>query len=101
MRERRQIMNEQPDDRRAGGAGRGRPSTPADPARRAALDLLLAVRERDAYANLVLPGLLRERHLTGRDAAFATELSYGTLRAQGSYDRIIDACVQRAPDPAV
>ncbi|MGH3998993.1 MAG: rRNA small subunit methyltransferase B, partial [Pseudonocardiaceae bacterium] len=28
-----------------------------DPARRAALDVLAAVRERDAYANLVLPGL--------------------------------------------
>ena len=32
-----------------------------DPARRAARDVLKAVRERDAYANLVLPGLLRER----------------------------------------
>jgi 16S rRNA (cytosine967-C5)-methyltransferase len=101
MRERRQIMNEQPDGRRSRGPQRGAPSPPADPARRAALDLLVAVRERDAYANLVLPGLLRDRRLTGRDAAFATELSYGTLRARGSYDRIIDACVQREPDPAV
>ena len=31
-----------------------------DPARRAAFDLLRAVEERDAYANLVLPGLLRD-----------------------------------------
>jgi 16S rRNA (cytosine967-C5)-methyltransferase len=94
-------MNEQPDGRRARGPQRGRPAEPADPARRAALDLLLAVRDRDAYANLVLPGLLRDRHLSGRDAAFATELGYGTLRGQGSYDRVIDACVQREPDPAV
>jgi 16S rRNA (cytosine967-C5)-methyltransferase len=101
MREPRQIMNEQRNGRRARGPQRGRPGTPADPARRAALDLLAAVRERDAYANLVLPALLRERRLTGRDAAFATELGYGTLRGQGSYDRIIDACVRREPEPAV
>jgi 16S rRNA (cytosine967-C5)-methyltransferase len=100
MSERRQIMNERR-DRRPRPAPGGRPHTPADPARRAAFDLLAAVRERDAYANLVLPPLLRERGLTGRDAAFATELGYGTLRALGSYDRIIDACVQRAPEPAV
>ncbi|WP_019876998.1 RsmB/NOP family class I SAM-dependent RNA methyltransferase [Sporichthya polymorpha] len=68
---------------------------PADPARRAALDLLRAVADRDAYANLVLPGLLRERGLTGRDAAFATELGYGTLRAQGTYDAVLAACVDR------
>jgi len=49
----------------------------------------------------VLPALLRDRRLSGRDAAFATELSYGTLRGQGSYDRIIDACVQREPQPEV
>ena len=67
----------------------------ADPARRAALDTLYAVRERDAYANLVLPGLLRERKIIGRDAALATELSYGTLRALGLLDEIIASCVDR------
>ena len=67
--------------RRAGGAGAaaGRAAAPgparpaprraADPARRVAYDLLRAVDERDAYANLTLPALLRERGLTGRDAA--------------------------------
>ena len=53
---------------------------PLDPARQAAFDVLRAVSERDAYANLVLPALLRERGITGRDAAFATELAYGTCR---------------------
>src|SRR6202007_3299854 len=33
---------------------------PLDPARRAALDVLRAVRERDAYPNLLLPAHLRE-----------------------------------------
>ncbi len=69
---------------------------PADDApRRAAYDVLLAVRERDAYANLVLPGLLRERKLDSRDAALATELAYGTLRGQGLYDAVLAACVDR------
>jgi len=66
-------------------ADRGR----ADPARRAAYDLLRAVATRSAYANLVLPKLLRDRRVTGRDAAFATELGYGTLRAQGTLDAVI------------
>lgn len=66
-----------------------------DAARRAAFDVLRAVDERDAYANLVLPGLLRDRRMTGRDAALATELVHGTLRRQGTYDAILDRCVDR------
>jgi 16S rRNA (cytosine967-C5)-methyltransferase len=66
-----------------------------DAPRRAALDLLAAVRERDAYANLVLPELLRERRITGRDAALATELGYGTCRAAGQLDAVIAACLDR------
>ncbi len=66
-----------------------------DRPRRVAFDLLRAVHDDDAYANLVLPGLLRERGLTGRDAAFSTELAYGTLRGQGLYDAVLAACVDR------
>jgi 16S rRNA (cytosine967-C5)-methyltransferase len=66
-----------------------------DPARQAALDTLRAVRERDAYANLVLPGLLRARRITGRDAALATELAYGASRAQGLLDQILADCTDR------
>jgi 16S rRNA (cytosine967-C5)-methyltransferase len=72
-----------------------------DPSRLAAYDVLVAVREDDAYANLVLPLLLREREITGRDAAFTTELVGGTLRGLGSYDAVIDHLAGRAPDPAV
>ncbi len=79
-------------------AGRRR----ADPARRAAYDVLRAVADRDAYANLLLPALLAERGLTGRDAAFATELTYGTLRGRGTYDAILAACSDRDElDPPV
>ena len=70
--------------------GRRRPPRkPLDPARQAAFDVLRAVSERDAYANLVLPTLLRERQMSGRDAAFATELAYGACRALGLLDAVI------------
>ncbi|MBE7160103.1 MAG: rRNA small subunit methyltransferase B [Williamsia herbipolensis] len=68
---------------------------PVDAARAVARDVLRAVRERDSYANLVLPRLLRERHVTGRDAAFATELAYGTCRAAGVLDEVIAAAARR------
>ena len=70
----------------------------ADPARQAAYDTLRAVAEEDAYANLVLPRLLRERRITGRDASFATELTYGALRMRGLYDAVLAACVDRPLD---
>ena len=76
----------------------------ADRARRAAFDGLREVNSDEAYANLVLPALLRERGLAGRDAAFATELLAGTCRWQGSYDAIIAAAAGRplsAFQPAV
>ncbi|GAB6857700.1 RsmB/NOP family class I SAM-dependent RNA methyltransferase [Microbacterium xylanilyticum] len=93
------------DDRRApqsrtehgGGratSGRGRGGQPArgrevQPARRVAYDVIRAVSASDAYANLLLPGAIREAGLTGPDAALATELAYGTLRQLGTYDAII------------
>ncbi len=69
---------------------------PVDPVRRAARDVLRAVRERDSYANLVLPKLLRDRGITGRDAALATELAYGTCRAAGVLDEIIASAADRS-----
>ena len=93
-----------------GGANRrGRAPRPyrrpkKDPARQVAFDALRAVDERDAYANLVLPSLLREAEREAerkdggfdrRDAALATELVYGSLRLRGTYDAVIAACVDR------
>jgi 16S rRNA (cytosine967-C5)-methyltransferase len=72
-----------------------------DPARRLALDVLRAVREREAYANLLLPQLMRERRMPARDRAFATELTYGALRAQGSLDLSLDRFITRKVDPPV
>ncbi len=66
-----------------------------DAARLAAYDVLKAVRVEDAYANLALPIALRAHGLSGRDAAFATELVSGTIRGQGTYDAVLAACVDR------
>ncbi|QDG88047.1 RsmB/NOP family class I SAM-dependent RNA methyltransferase [Pseudarthrobacter sp. NIBRBAC000502770] len=76
----------------------------ADPARLVAFEVLRAVAAEDAYANLVLPARIRHHHLDKRDAGFATELSYGALRNQGTYDAILARCVDRPLaqlDPAI
>ncbi|WP_113717589.1 RsmB/NOP family class I SAM-dependent RNA methyltransferase [Arthrobacter dokdonensis] len=76
----------------------------ADPARLVAFEVLRAVSGDDAYANLVLPARIRDHRLDRRDAGFATELAYGALRAQGTYDAILARCVDRPLselDPAV
>ena len=91
------------------GAGGSGPARDADAAkrdvarrsgnpRRAAYQVLAAVENREAYANLLLPKLLADRDITGRDAALATELTYGTLRGQGTYDAVLTACSDRPLD---
>jgi 16S rRNA (cytosine967-C5)-methyltransferase len=60
-----------------------------------AYQVLHAVRADDAYANLLLPSLLAEARLSAADAAFATELAYGTLRMRGYYDRVLSLIVDR------
>ncbi|MFD5449142.1 RsmB/NOP family class I SAM-dependent RNA methyltransferase [Streptomyces sp. NPDC127100] len=91
-------MSEQPRRPRKPGKPYRRPQK--DPVRILAFEALRAVDERDAYANLVLPPLLRrarenDEGFDARDAALATELVYGTLRRQGTYDAIVAACVDR------
>ncbi|GGM41900.1 putative Fmu protein (SUN protein) [Micromonospora sonchi] len=78
-------------DRR--GPRSGRP--PVDHPRHAAYEAVAAVNRDDAYANLVLPVILREQGLIGRDAAFATELTYGTLRRLGTLDAILTSAAGR------
>jgi 16S rRNA (cytosine967-C5)-methyltransferase len=66
-----------------------------DGARLTAYDVLDGVSSRAAYANLLLPQLLRERQLEPRDAAFATQLAYGALRATGTLDAVLAPLVSR------
>jgi 16S rRNA (cytosine967-C5)-methyltransferase len=69
-----------------------------------AYEAMLAVQRDGAYANLILPRILREEGVAGRDAAFATELTYGTLRTGGQLDAVIavaaDRAVERIDPPA-
>ena len=60
--------------------------------------MLRAVETREAFANLELPAALRRARISGRDAAFATELAYGTVRMQGLYDRVITLAADRPVD---
>jgi 16S rRNA (cytosine967-C5)-methyltransferase len=74
------------------------------PARRIALDVIIAVRDSDAYANLLLPVRLERAKLSTADAGLATELTYGTLRRQGYYDAVITIAAGRPVekiDPAI
>ncbi|SDQ29204.1 16S rRNA (cytosine967-C5)-methyltransferase [Leucobacter chromiiresistens] len=77
--------------RRTGGGGGGRIS----PARLVAYEVLQDVEERDSYANLALPGRIRDAGLDARDAGLATELAAGALRWRGRYDRIIELAAGR------
>jgi 16S rRNA (cytosine967-C5)-methyltransferase len=54
-----------------------------------AYDVLRAVADSDAYANLLLPREIGRAGLAPADAGLATELTYGTLRRQGTYDAVI------------
>ncbi|HEY5855863.1 MAG TPA: transcription antitermination factor NusB [Aldersonia sp.] len=82
----------------AGGCRRAvseKPKRSAGDPRAIARDVLRAVRERDAYANLVLPAMLRDARLSDRDAALATELAYGACRTQGLLDAVIKTAAAR------
>ena len=70
-------------------------ATAVQPARRIAYEVIRAVREDDAYANLLLPTKLARSRLNTADAALATELTYGTLRQRGYYDRVIELAANR------
>lgn len=85
--ERRERPAEEPRDQRDPRFKR------VDPARHAALDVLREVAEDGAYANLIMGEIIEHHGLRGRDAGFATELAYGALRMQGTYDAIIYRCI--------
>jgi 16S rRNA (cytosine967-C5)-methyltransferase len=76
----------------------------AKESRRVAFETIRAVNESDAYANLLLPKAITRAGLDTADAALATELTYGTLRRQGTYDAVIQIAADRSIqeiDPSV
>lgn len=61
--------------------------------RRTAFEVIRQVNGSDGYANLLLNN--KTADFDQRDAGFTTELVAGTLRAQGTYDQIIEAASGR------
>ncbi|MGO2860003.1 MAG: RsmB/NOP family class I SAM-dependent RNA methyltransferase [Brevibacterium sp.] len=72
-----------------------RRDAPKNLPRRIAWEVLIDVAEKDSYANLLLPAKLARTHLGVQDAALTTELTYGALRQQEFYDRIIARAANR------
>ncbi len=81
--------------RRRSPRGPRRQGRPVDRPRQAALEIVRAVRVEDAYTNLLLPSVIRKYGFETRDAGFLTELASGTIRGQGTYDAVLDACIDR------
>lgn len=67
------------------------------PARRAALEALAAVDERDAYSTLTVPAAVADLP-DARDRAFASHLAYDTLRWEGTLDWALRQVLDRDPD---
>lgn len=65
------------------------PRATVSPARLVAYEVLEAVRDAEAYANLLLPARIDRARLDPADAGLATELTYGTLRRLGTWDAVI------------
>ncbi len=59
------------------------------PARRIAVDVLLRVERKGAFASLALDAALERAHPAPRDRALATEITYGVLRWRGRLDWVI------------
>jgi 16S rRNA (cytosine967-C5)-methyltransferase len=85
--------------------GRARPArtTPRavrHTARSVAIDVVRRVTDEGAYSNLALSRTLGRANLDERDAAFATELAYGTLRRLIPIDHLLAPLLQRPLDTA-
>lgn len=83
-----------PQNYRGGSGSRGRVQL----SRVVAYETLLSVDIDSAYANLILPQRISQARLDKRDASFATELAYGTLRNLGRIDWVLSQCINRPLD---
>jgi 16S rRNA (cytosine967-C5)-methyltransferase len=75
---------------------KSKPARTATP-REVALDALVRV-EDGAFANVLLPTLLRSSGMEQRERAQTTELVYGTLRRRRSLDALLDPVLDRDLD---
>ena len=89
------AKGQRPGKRQEGGLIQAALAVGVDGPRAVSFDVVRRVSEDDAFANLILPKALRKQKLKGRDAAFATEITYGTLRTLGVVDAVIAECSSR------
>ncbi len=75
-------------------AGRAGPVRLVTSSRLVALDALVRI-EDGAYAQVLLPSMLRDSNLRDRDRAFTTDLVYGTVRAQRRLDDLVTRAAKR------
>ena len=73
---------------------------PPTSARSVALDAIRRVTDEGAYSNLTLARTLARAGLSDRDAAFATELVYGTVRRLIPIDHALTPLLERPIDTA-
>ena len=71
---------------------------PSASSRRVAWELLRAVWQDGAYANIAWPTILGSSQLTGADRGFATELAYGSLRHYGQWSQVLERAGNRSQD---
>jgi 16S rRNA (cytosine967-C5)-methyltransferase len=69
--------------------------TAPDSARAVAFDVVRRVTDEGAYSNLAIRRALDRARLSDRDAAFATELAYGTLRRLVPIDHALEPLLER------
>ncbi len=92
-----------PSDRRRGSSrarGPARPAPQRRDARAVALDVVRRVTDQGAYSNLAVARTIASAGLTGRDAALATELAYGTLRRRLALDHALAPLLDRPLEDA-
>lgn len=98
MPERRRSPSGEKPREPQGYAGRPRESrSKASPARKAALVVVRAVRERDAFAQDLIAKSIDRASLSREDRAFATKLVLGVVSSSGTLDDVIDRTL-RSPD---
>jgi 16S rRNA (cytosine967-C5)-methyltransferase len=78
-------------------ARQGEPAAGVAP-RRVAIEALVRIEEGGAYANLVVPALLKRSRLAPEDRHFVTELAYGATRRRRALDHLIDGYLLRPVD---
>ena len=71
-----------------------------DDPRRVAIAAIVRIDEEGAYANVLLPRLLADSDLEGRDRGFVTELVYGSTRRRRALDHVVDRFLMQTPPPA-